>query len=112
MKTLTLKEAYALATPGPLFTDRSDGTIYSRDGTIVAECHGPNIVSKKCEKQTNIHVLAHAFNVLPEAAAALDLINSLSFVDGCSQQSMLRGINEMRHAAKKALTKINTIQIP
>lgn len=112
MKTLTLKEAYALAAKGPMRTYQATaGTHLCADGRaadneIVAYVKVSFHSIPPTEQNANAAILAHAFNVLPEAADALELA-----IDALPRPRNEEEI-QLRIKLRNTLTKINTVQIP
>lgn len=120
MKTITLEEAYKLATPGPLCVSQAYGigrTIGSGgDASPIGwcDCVGhPN--------ELNAALLAHAFNVLPVVVAALE--------DAARELMANHAVDSVRYAEKNpglpplpepismvdiraALAKANQVEVP
>lgn len=119
MKTITLKEAYAKATPGKLsFDRRNDGLVAFRiagDGYIIGEALFQNPVAgfttsapNREQAQHNAALLAHVFNVLPEVAEALKVMLRLH---RDTAKASLRGL-EATNIADAALAKASQVKIP
>lgn len=131
MKTITLKEAYAKATKGPLelmavgstfklctseaesFVDRHH---YLAGSPFVAELnddfsgdeqHGKSRyepIRDKAVLRANAALLSHAFNVLPEVVEAV--------VEYLESRRTCKNKVSAKHKLDVALTKANQVQIP
>lgn len=65
----------------------------------------PEEVMEHKETLAEVEANARLIAAAPDLLAALEVIASTPFVNGCSNQSMLRGIHEMRASARAAIAK-------
>lgn len=133
MKTITLQEAYAKATGGQLYAGYGEGCCFHA-GNKASICKTNNPESEEPTEETVAEVwpttgdadrydaalLAHAYNVLPEVVAALDLMrrhyddlskSNPGFMGKlCLQDYALW--NEALIAMDAALAKANKVEVP
>lgn len=126
MKTITLKEAYAKATQGPLEIDGSSIQGQWPDFKVqVAAMFTTSFAGKDAnlnsivreETAHNQALLVHAFNVLPEVVAALEELEDALTHSGPCQ--CCAGSNDEGHEescrvliARQALAKANQVKLP